>query len=78
MSEYFKWQTSRRIHESKQGFWLKCRKGIKKQSYFFDGRDVNEIGIEPVQGKLGIAPWFVKYIHGKDAQLGNDRIAGTV
>ena len=41
-------------------------------------RERKEIGIKLTHGKLGIIPWFVQDIHGKETQLGDCAVDCTV
>ena len=74
----FAYSETCRIHERNHGFLLQIRNGRDEGFCFLLGRNIRQIFIEFKKWELCIVPRFMKDVHGKKAQLRNDRINGTV
>lgn len=66
------------IHKSGHGLLLEVGHGRDKTPDFILGRDKGEMGIKPAERELGRVPGFMKDIDGKETQLRDTVIKGTV
>lgn len=66
------------IQKGCHGFLFEIGHGIDEGADLLPGRDIGEILIELAHGELGVIPWFMEDIKGKETQLGDGAIDGTV
>ncbi len=66
------------IQERDHSLLLQVRHGGDKSPGFLLGRDIRKKTIKPAHGKLCVVPGLMEDVKGKEPQLGDDAVDGTV